>query len=393
MGAKKNLVYLMLVSVILLVGVIYSPPFAYADDDEDDDDDDRDEIICENITLRGIITDNIRVPEDSRCLLKAFVQGDIFLEDNSLLDAYDSTIEGNIAGPETAILLLNDSTLKGDIHVDGDIGIDGVGFDSLSVVGNIKSKGSECVIIIDAVIKGNGNHHHDKAKIDLKKKSFVIISNTIIDGNVKIKETDTDFVICEGGPLELGVELVENNISGNVDVKKGSNKNVLITSNSIGRHLDVEKNKADSITVKSNEVGWRLDVDDNKSDSITVESNVVKHYKLDVEDNTSDSITVELNEAGRYLDVEDNVVSEDTEEFKLIVGFNKVGKNMKVRDNNNILVDKNTVDRDLKVDKNKVVSVTNNSIGDDLNIKKNKDCTHSNNKVADKSRIRDCREI
>jgi len=95
-GTKNNHLYFILVSAIALFAVMLLSftPQAYAA-----------EILCENTTLRGIITDDIRVPVDSRCLLKAFVQGDIFLEDNSLLDAYDSTIEGNIAGPETAILL------------------------------------------------------------------------------------------------------------------------------------------------------------------------------------------------------------------------------------------------------------------------------------------------
>jgi len=304
MGAKKNLLYLILLSAILLVGVIYSPPFAYADDNGDDND--RDEIICENTTLRGIIRDNVRVPEDSRCLLKAFVQGDIFLEENSLLDAYDSTIEGNIKGPDTSILLLNDSTLKGDIHVDGDIGIDGVGFDSLSVVGNIKSKGSECVIIIDAFIKGNANDDDDdddKAKVDLKKKTFVAISNTIIDGDVKIKETDTDYVICEGGPLELRVKLVENNISGNVDVEKSSNEGLLIISNDIDGSLDVKDNSGKITTIESNVVGKDLKVEENTSETTIVESNVVGK-DLKVEENKD--VLVTNNSIGKKLDIEEN---------------------------------------------------------------------------------------
>jgi len=260
------------------------------------------------------------------------------------LDAYDSTIEGNIAGPETAILLLNDSTLKGNIHVDGEIGIDGVGFDSLSVVGDIKSEGKECVIITDAVIKPN----IDDDEVELKKKTVVIISNTSIDSTAKIMETDTNSVFCEGGPLEeLSVELVENNISGDVLVEKSKNGEVLVIGNDVDGGLDVKENSGKSTTVESNVVGKDLKVEKNSNEEeVLVIGNNIDDGVLDVKENSGKSTTVESNVVGKDLNVEKN-------------------------------------------DSDETTKVESNVVGENLKIIENKNCSHSNN-VSGNSEIKDC---
>ena len=149
-----------LIGIILLLGVIYSQPLAFADDDDDDDNDD--EIICDGIVLSGNINDNIRVPSESYCaVFQADIKGKITLEENSTVDIEDSTIRGKIKGPDTSLLLLINSSLKGNIDVDGAIIIGGVGPDLFSVNGKIKSKGSDSFIVYDAVITGNDKDDDD----------------------------------------------------------------------------------------------------------------------------------------------------------------------------------------------------------------------------------------
>jgi len=366
MRAKKNLSYLMLISAILLVGVIYSSPFAYADDDDDDDDDDHDDIICANTILGGNIDDNVRVPFGSWCQLeRAIVSGSVILEEESSVDIFESTINKNIKGPETAEVYLSlPSVVKGNVDVDGVVLIEGVDGNTLTVDKHVKSKGSGVIRIWEALIDG---------KVDVKQKNVVDIFGSTIDGDLKVKET------IGGSFFSFSVNLEENNISKKVEVKEVFTKDVIITGNIIEGNLDVKDHDDDDdddngnvnvekslnkiFLIISNIIGGHLDVKDNIGKSITVESNAVSK-DLDVKDNTSEDITLKSNVVEKKFDVKDNT-------GKTVVDLNEVGK-------------------DMKVEKNEDVSVTNNDIEKDLEIKKNTICTESGNDVEGKRKIKNC---
>jgi len=206
---------------------------------------------CENQIISGLVSpDNIVVPKNKWCVLEQVTtNGNLILKENSKADVFESTINGQVEGKEGTAVYLSDSFVKGNVNVGGEVVIEGVGDNGLSVRGNVQSQGPDDLLIWFTAIQGN---------IDVKKKNTAEISQSeSLNGNVKI-----DDII--GGLTDFALLLFDNIFTGNVTIEKSSTvASVSITNNEITGSLAVKQTQGPLTLVEFNEISQDATCENN----------------------------------------------------------------------------------------------------------------------------------
>ena len=76
--------------------------------------------VCENVRFGGREIDNLRVPDNARCVLETGVRidGNIELGNGSQLYASGIFVDGNVQGQRAAGTLLEDSRVGGNVQLE-----------------------------------------------------------------------------------------------------------------------------------------------------------------------------------------------------------------------------------------------------------------------------------
>jgi len=252
------------------------------------------DVTCTNEILNEDVFGLVTVPADSWCQLDGIsVAGDVRLLDGATLDIFESTIEGNLEGPETTdVYFALGSLVKGNVLINGVIYIEG---DARNIVveGEVLSKGSGLFRMWEGGISQG---------VTLEQKTVIDLFDNNFQKFVKISETNAESVSeipqisVEKNTIEQNLEviltsgnthaIISNNIVvENILYKENAGITALLELNTVTKNLDVlNNNDAESLIVRDNKVTENMNVLVNLLVSV-FDNDIVK--ALLIKDNTA----------------------------------------------------------------------------------------------------------
>jgi len=193
MIGQKKFSFLIPIAAILLLGVIYSPPSAFANT-----------INCNGLFDSGEFDDDILVESGDVCELNSVkVNGNVEVTQGGSLTVFSTEVNGNVIATDATFVSVQRSAIKGDIQVSGTALFTVVAFNIID--GNV-------------IIEGT---HPESPNIDVSPSTSVsLVIDNEINGNIVFNnnffaQSNPDGNIIGGNTLNGNLQCTGNTPSPN----------------------------------------------------------------------------------------------------------------------------------------------------------------------------------